>query len=179
VWCCIILNPWESIHIPCQTHICTQIAIVLLEWEYEFISNLNPILIMWCCYNPYRSVCYTPCWSITIEPCPQISIIYTQSNAYLVFGSHVLNYSNCKYANWVLQAFLRPSLVPKCDLCYSKNKCCYTYSNSILVALFHTYVIHFTWANLKLFHTLIRLKDFINYIMPNLNLSQIILISPN
>jgi hypothetical protein len=26
--------------------------------------NLNPILLMWYCYNPYHSVCYTPCWSI-------------------------------------------------------------------------------------------------------------------
>jgi hypothetical protein len=85
------------------------------------------------------------------------------------FCSHVLNYSTCKCANWVLQAFLKPSLVPKCDICYLKNKCCYTYSNSSLVALSHTYVIYFTWAILKLFHALIKHKDFINYIMPSPN----------
>jgi hypothetical protein len=26
--------------------------------------NLNPIWLMWYCYNPYHSVCITPCWSI-------------------------------------------------------------------------------------------------------------------
>jgi hypothetical protein len=82
----------------------------------------------------------------------------------LSFGSHVLNYSTCKCANWVLQAFLKPSLVPKCDIYYLKNKCCYTYSNSIMVALSHTYVTYFTWTILKLLYALIKHKNFINYI---------------
>jgi hypothetical protein len=82
----------------------------------------------------------------------------------LSFGSHVLNYSTCKCANWVLEAFLKPSLVPKCVIYYLKNKCCYTYSNSIVVALSHTYVIYFTWTNLKLIYALIKHKNFINYI---------------
>jgi hypothetical protein len=85
----------------------------------------------------------------------------------LSFCSHALNYSNCKRANWVLQAFLRSSLVPKCDTCYLKNKCCYTYSNSKLVTLSHTYVTCFTWANLKLSHALIKHKNFINFILPS------------
>jgi hypothetical protein len=123
--------------------------------EYEFITNLNTILLIWCCYQTYPDQCL-----------PSIC-------------SHVLNYSTCKWANWVFQALLKPSLVPKCDICYLKNKCCYTYSNSILVTLSHTHVIHFAWAILKLFRALIKHKDFINYIMPNLNLSQIILIFPS
>jgi hypothetical protein len=76
-------------------------------------------------------------------------------------------YSNCKCANWVLQAFLRPSLVPKCDTCYLKNKCCYTYSNSKLVTLSHTYVTCFTRAFWKLSHALIKHKNSINYILPS------------
>jgi hypothetical protein len=102
--------------------------------DYEFITNLSPILLIWCCYQPYPDQCL-----------PSIC-------------SHVLNYSTCKCANWVLQAPLKPSLVPKGDVCYLKNNCCYTYSNSILVALPHTYVIHFTWAFLKFFHTSIKYK---------------------
>jgi hypothetical protein len=43
----------------------------------------------------------------------------SQSNAYLVCP-YVLNYSTCKCANWVVQAFLKPSLVPKCNRCYSR-----------------------------------------------------------
>jgi hypothetical protein len=54
--------------------------------------------------------------------------------------------------------------VPKCDIYYLKNKCCYTYSNSIVVALSHTYVIYFTWTFLKLIYALIKHKNFINYI---------------
>jgi hypothetical protein len=57
--------------------------------------------------------------------------------------------------------------VPKYDICYLKNKCYYTYSNSIVVALSHTYVIYFTWAILKLIHALIKHKNFINYICLN------------
>jgi hypothetical protein len=85
------------------------------------------------------------------------------------FCSHVLNYSTCKCANWVLQAFLKPSLVPKCDIYYLKNKCCYTYSNSIVVALSHTYVIYYTWTILKLIYALIKHKSFINPILPKPN----------
>jgi hypothetical protein len=85
------------------------------------------------------------------------------------FCSYVLNYSNCKCANWVLQAFLRPSLVPKCDIYCLKNKCCYTYSNSILVTLSHTYVIYLTWTIRKLLHARIKHKDFIYYIVPSPN----------
>jgi hypothetical protein len=96
----------------------------------------------------------------------------SQSNAYLVLFT-LLNYSTCKCVNWVVQTFLKPSLVPKCDICYLKNKCCYTYSNSIVVALSHTYVIYFTWAIPKLIHALVKHKDFINYIMPNPIFSQI------
>jgi hypothetical protein len=59
--------------------------------------------------------------------------------------------------------------VPKCDTCYLKNKCCYTYSNSKLVTLSHTYVTCFPWTNLKLSHALIKHKDFINYILPSTN----------
>jgi hypothetical protein len=100
------------------------------------------------------------------EPCSRLPITHTPSNTYLI-GSHTLNYATYKCANWVLQALLKPSLMPKCDICYLKNKCCYTYSNSIVVTLSHTYVIYFTGAILKLFHALIKLKDFINYLMPS------------
>jgi hypothetical protein len=68
--------------------------------------------------------------------------------------------------------------VPKCDICYLKNKCCYSYSNSIVVALSHTYVIYFTWTILKLLYALIKHKSFINPILPKPILSQPILISP-
>jgi hypothetical protein len=80
---------------------------------------------------------------------------------------HVLNYSNCKCAIWVFQTFLRPSLVPKCDTYYLKNKCCYTYSNSKLVTLSHTHVTCFHLSIQKLSHALIKHKDFINYILPS------------
>jgi hypothetical protein len=87
--------------------------------------------------------------------------------------SHILSnsyvYSICKCANWVLQVFLRSSLVPKCDTCYLKNKCCYTYSNSKLVTLSHTYVTCLPLTNLKLSHALIKHKNFINYILPGTN----------
>jgi hypothetical protein len=73
----------------------------------------------------------------------------------------------CKCANWVLQAFLRPS--PSVIHCYLKNKCCYTYSNSKLVTPSHTYVTCFTWANLKLSHALIKHKDITNHILPRPN----------
>jgi hypothetical protein len=78
---------------------------------------------------------------------------------------------NCKRANWVLQAFLRSNLVPKCDTCYLKNKCYYTYSNSKLVTLSYTYVIYFTWAILKFSHTLILPRP--NYLPNHTDLSQL------
>jgi hypothetical protein len=109
-------------------------------------------------------VLYTMLINEPIEPCPRTSITHTPSNTHQV-GSHALNYSTYKCAKWVPQALLKPSLVPKCDICYLKNEWCYTYSNGILVALSHTYVIYFTGAILKLFHALIKLKDFINYLM--------------
>jgi hypothetical protein len=59
--------------------------------------------------------------------------------------------------------------MPKCDICYLKNKCYYTYSNSILVALSHTYVIYFTWAILNLSHALKKHKDITNHILPRPN----------
>jgi hypothetical protein len=134
---------------------------------------------LWCYYNTYHSMCYTPCWSMNhLSYAPKYQS-FIPNPIPTKFCSHVLNYSTCKCANWVLQAFLKPSLVPKCDIYYLKNKCCYTYSNSIVVALSPTYVIYFTWAFLKLIHALMKHKDFINYFMPNPILPQIILISPN
>jgi hypothetical protein len=90
------------------------------------------ILLIWCCYN-HTKVC-------NIHHVNQWTMSLNINHPYLdqclpSFCSHVLNYSNCKCANWVLQALLKPGLVPKCDIYCLKNKCCYTYSNSILVAL--------------------------------------------
>jgi hypothetical protein len=51
----------------------------------EFISNLNSILPMWCCYNPYHSMCLYTMWiNEPLELCPHMSTIHTQSNAHLV-----------------------------------------------------------------------------------------------
>jgi hypothetical protein len=59
------------------------------------------------------------------------------------FCSHVLNYSTWKYANWVVQAFLKPSLVPKCNRCYSRvivvtlTQWCCSCTNWLLCNLLH------------------------------------------
>jgi hypothetical protein len=93
---------------------------------------------------------HTPC--DPIEPQNYLpNIISFISNPMLTYSySPVLHYSICKWVNWVMQCFTNPCPMPKCNLYYFWV---------IVIALFDTYVIQFTWVIPNSNHGLVKHKD--------------------
>jgi hypothetical protein len=90
--------------------------------EYEFITNQDSILLMWCCYIPYHSMClYTMLINEPFKLCSHMSIIHTKSHAYLNLLTCVELFIS-KWVNWVLQYFKNLCSVSKGNRCYLRIK---------------------------------------------------------
>jgi hypothetical protein len=120
----------------------------------------------------HSSWSYTMLFKELFEPCPQMSITHTQILCLLNLASHVLNYSICKCANWVMWWFTNT---------YPKLKCNVYYLGIIVVTLISiVLLLHnstLVWSNSHesyqdFVHALIKHKDFITYILLSPSLYQ-------
>jgi hypothetical protein len=94
-----------------------------------------------------------------------------KSNPMLIYScSPVLNYSIYKWFNWVIQCFINPCSMLKCNLYYLWVNVD-TFFNGIVIAQFDTYVIQFICVIPSFIHVIIKHKDFITYILDSSILS--------